>query len=148
MAGSLSGEFSRNLAESQLIFIYFILFYFFSKEFGEGFSEHFGRVVAQIALNLVVNLAGLQLNRWMEHKTESQLNRIENGVAAEQMNGTKNGVAAKQNGRRSHSWTERNRKITIFYGVVAFWTKKLSKSFYPKRRTEFDWNFSGRFKLV
>ena len=39
----LSGGFSRNLAESELIF---------SEEFDEGFSEDFGEVTAQIALNL------------------------------------------------------------------------------------------------
>ena len=47
----LSRGFSRNLVESQLIF---------SREFGEGFSEDFGGVATQIALNLTTNLAESQ----------------------------------------------------------------------------------------
>ena len=47
----LSRGFSRNLAESQLIF---------SGEFGEGFTEYFGGVAAQITLNLAVNLVESQ----------------------------------------------------------------------------------------
>ena len=45
----------------------------------------------------------------MEQKIELQLNRTKNGVTTEQMNGTENGVAAERNG-----------KMAIFYGVVAF----------------------------
>ena len=46
----LSRGFSRNLAESQLIF---------SGEFGEGFSEYFCIVVAQIALTLLKHLENI-----------------------------------------------------------------------------------------